>query len=705
MSLVLTEVMLAVVEIVGAAPVPGLGIDRRLLPYPVQAAGENQLARSRSDSLADFMARNLSGVNVNEVSGSLYQNDISYRGFRASPVLGTAQGMSVYLDGVRVNEPFGDVINWDMVPEAAIGNVLLVPGSNPMYGLNTLGGALALTTRSGLEQQGLEAELSAGSAGRRRFDVSHGARQASGWHSFVAATLFDDAGWRDHSAGRIGNLFAKAGHSGARGDWHVSLLAGRSTLRGNGLLPDSLYQQDRRAVFTFPDLTRNRLVQGTFHGRHRFDGDTELAGVAYARSSRRATVNGDVGDADGEGEFNTTSTRQHSHGASTNLSLHRRAHRIDLGVTVDRSEVAFAQFEQAGILTPERGVVPDPRARIAPASSVAGSSRAFGLYAADTWTVAPAMHVTASARYNHARVNNTLTSARGPQPAESFSYARLNPSIGFVREYSAGPDLFANLARNNRVPTVIELGCADPEQPCQLPVGLQSDPYLKQVVASTAEAGLRWQHGVLSLYRTVNRDDILFLSSGRTRLGYFSNFGRTRHQGLDASHTVVAGALAFRASYSFLQAEYDADGDLFTGVRTVRIAKGSRIAGLPKHTVKLSADWKLSRTLALGADAQAMSSLGTQGNEDGLLADPEAGEAPHTADLRVRGYGLVNLRASWKPVAGWELHGRVNNVLNRRHETFGAVSPNPLSADSASNVRFVAPGAPRSVTLGARYRF
>ncbi len=702
MSLALSALTLAVVEIVGAAPAPGLGIDRLLLPYPVQTVSESALSRSRSDSLADYMARNLTGVNVNEVSGSLYQNDIRYRGFRASPVLGTAQGLSVYLDGVRVNEPFGDVINWDMVPEAAIGSVLLVPGSNPVYGLNTLGGTLALTTRSGLEQQGLEGELSAGSAGRRRLDLSHGARSQGGWHTLLAATAFDDAGWRDHSDGRMGNLFAKLGRAGPDSDWQLSLLAGRSTLRGNGLLPDSLYLQDRRAVFTFPDITRNRLAQATLQGRNRIDSDTELAGLGYIRHSRRDTVNGDVGDAPGEGEFNTTATRQRSQGASTNLSLRRGTHRIELGATLDRSTVSFAQFEQDAFLAADRAIVPDAGQATEPLSSVTGSSRAAGLYATDTWTVWPGIHVTAAARYHHAQVDNTLTNQLKVQPAEQFAYTRLNPSLGVVHEGAAGLGWFANLSQNNRVPTVIELGCANPAQPCQLPVGLQSDPYLKQVVAVTAEAGVRTAHGVLTVYRTVNRDDILFLSSGRTRLGYFTNFDRTRHQGIDASYTRTMGSLTLRTSYSFLQALYDAPGTLFTGARTVQVQAGSRIAGLPTHTLKLSADWKLSNALTLGADAQALSSLVTQGNEDGLRTDGADAEA---ADMRVRGYALLNLRASWKPGAKWEAFVRVNNVLNRRYETFGAVSPDRLAADPDANVRFVAPGAPRSLTFGARYRY
>ncbi|MES2019380.1 MAG: TonB-dependent receptor [Pseudomonadota bacterium] len=666
---------MASVEVVAAAPLAGLGIDRKLLPYVLQWASGEQIARG--DNLTDFMARNLTGVNVNEIAGSPFQNDITYRGFRASPVLGAAQGISVFLDGVRVNEPFGDVVNWDMLPEAAISNVLLVPGSNPVYGLNTLGGALALATKSGVGDPGLEAQLSTGSGGRKRVDLAYGASSAERWHSFLGATLFDEDGWRAHSQGQLANVFIKFG----RDAWSVSLLGARSRLRGNGLLPDAMYRQDRRSIYTFPDQTRNRLLQMAFNARLRIDDATVLTALAYARHSRRDTISGDVED-EGEGVLNTTSTRQSSQGASVLLSARRRVHQFDIGATFDRSSVTYAQFSQAGELTPQREVVAD--GENAPGAAVTGRARAFGLFAADTWTLAPGTHLTASARINAAQVTNTIRL----HARESFTYTGVYPSLGIVRGA-----LFANLAQGNRVPTVIELGCADPQQPCQLPVGLQSDPYLKQVVARTVEAGVRGRRMSLSLYRTVNRDDILFLSAGTSHQGYFANFGRTRHQGVDASANVKRGSLALRASYSYLDAVYDTDGVLFSGARNVPIRRGTRIAGLPAHTLKLGADWQVTSNFKLGSDAQITSSMSTQGNEDELIAH-----------WRVGGHALLNLRASWEPAPRWELYARVNNLSDRRYESFGAVARNQFAAD-ASNARFVAPGAPRSVAFGLRYRY
>jgi outer membrane receptor protein involved in Fe transport len=747
-----TPAVVATVEIVGFAPLHGLGVDRDLLPYPVQVASDRTIRKAGGENLGEFMARSLSGVNVNETSGSPFQNDISFRGFRASPVLGAAQGISVYLDGVRVNEPFGDVVNWDMVPEAAIGGLLLVPGANPLYGLNTLGGALALSTKSGLSHPGIEAELSVTDSGRRRADFAHGMRGPGGWHSFIGATLFDDAGWRDHSEGRLANVLLKVGRSHGATDWSASLLGGRSRLLGNGLLPELLYRDSRRAAYTYPDTTRNRLVQGTLNLTHRFGRDSELSAIAYARDSRRDTVNGDISedyddyvadcaagfDLEGAardpsacgltreqgaalhpGVLSTTSTRQGSHGVSAAFSTKRGAHRLDAGITFDQSDVSYAQFEQAAFITAGREVVGDPAEERAPGSSVIGSSRAAGVYVAGSWALSPAAQLTASARYNRARVDNTLTSDRGPQPAESFTYTRLNPSLGITHLLGAGATAFANIAQGNRVPTVIELGCADPDNPCRLPVGLQSDPYLRQVVARTLEAGVRGRlpggSYSVSLHRTVNRDDILFLSSGPSRQGYFSNFARTRHQGIDATLVRQFGRLGVRVAYNYLEAVYDADGELFTGARNVQVRRGMRIAGLPRHSGRLALDWKASPELSFGADLQGVSSLVTQGNEDGLIQDAEPGQEPERGDWRVRGHALVSLRASYRLAADWELFARVSNVFDRRYETFGAVAPDLFPHgrqlkphEGAVDVvpsRFLAPGAPRTLVAGARYNF
>ncbi len=729
----------ATVEVIGTSPLPGQGVDRNLLPYATQTVRRDRLDEAQADNLIDYMGRRLPGVQINDVQGSPFQGDLTYRGFRASPMLGAAQGLSVYVDGVRVNEPFGDVVNWDLIPEFAVNSLTLVPGANPAFGLNSLGGALSLTTHTGLTAPGLRGEFSFGSFGRKRADLSYGTSSEDGWHSYVAGTVFDENGWRDHSEGRLGNLLAKVGHSDGDTEWDLALQLGRSRLVGNGLVPaytlqevdgavtrvPDLYAGRRETVYTYPDRTTNRLAQLGLNVRHQIDATTELAALAYVRHTRRDTINGDQADAptaDANASFNTTHTRQRGVGAALSLSGKTGAHQWQLGSSLDASRTRFSETEQEALFTADRGVVAgDEAAELG--ARVSGRSLALGVYGTDTWQVAPRTHVTGTLRYNHARVSNQLTSRDDDtgdvteRPNEKFRYNSLNPALGVAHRLEAGPTLFANVARNNRVPTVIELGCADPNEPCRLPAGLQADPYLKQVISRTVEVGMRWPLSrALQLsaaaYRTVNHDDILFRSvSAVSQRGFFQNFERTRHQGVDLELQGREGAFSWSLGYSYLQATYEASGLLRQGDRNIEVTPGTRIAGLPKSTLKLGADWRVAPGWSVGGDVQAVSRRGTAGNEDGRIEDGE----DTRADLSLPGHAVVNLRASWRPEAlpqqrGWEFYAKVNNVFDRKYESFAALAGTAFSAagnytGEEREAVFVAPGAPRSFFMGARYRF
>ncbi len=723
------------VEVVGTSPLPGIGIEEDKLPYDVQSVNAETLNRSQTMNLTDFMSRNLSGVNINEVQGSPFQADITYRGFRLSGLLGSAQGLSVYLDGVRVNEPFGDVVNWDMIPEAAINNVTLIPGSNPVYGLNTLGGALAFTTKSGLTAPGTEVKLQAGSFGRLRADLNYGRKSEDGYHSFVSATGFREDGWRDSSSGELGNVFAKVGRQQSDSNWDLSLLAGRSSLLGNGLLPSTsygedgtdapapgMYEKNRRWVYTHPDRTRNELQMLNFNLQRILDGETELAANAYVRRSTRKSVNGDFEIDDAEAVMNYTNTSQTSYGTSVNLTKLLERHQITSGVSADFATMKYGA-QQAGdcALTGSRGVSSDCDVPAEPDAGVRGRSYAIGVYGSDTWTLNERTFITGAARFNHANVRNTITSYPGgvDQPTESFNYNSLNPSLGI--SYKAAPQvtLFGNVGQSNRVPTVIELGCADPADPCRLPTGLQADPYLKQVIARTIEFGTRWRSGdtelTASFYRSDNKDDILFTpvvdtdTGGVTGYGYFRNFSKTRRQGLDLSARVNHGPLTMQASYNYLDATYQSDGLLFGGEREITIKRGTRIAGLPEHTLRLSADWRSTEKLSVGGTVLMTSSLVTQGNEDGKIIGDE------TVDAKVKGYALLNLHANYAAQKGLDYFARVNNVFDTRFETYGMIGMSAFDSagsrivmnagDEGTVNRFVAPGAPRNFMVGVRYRF
>ena len=723
----------AQVEVIGTSPMAGLGVDRNLLPYASQTVRRSALDRAQGDNMTDFLARRLPGMQVNDIQGSPFQADLTYRGYRASGLLGASQGLSVYLDGVRINEPFGDVVNWDMVPEFALQSLTVLPGANPSFGLNTLGGAIVLETVDGRSAEGLRAELGFGSHGRKRAEVGLGQRHADGWHSYVGGTVFDEKGWRDHSPGQQALVMARIGRSQGATDWSVGLLGGNATLVGNGLLPSvtiddgdttpDLYSTSRSAVFSHPDRTKNRLAQATLNFSQQLAAGGRLQALVYARNSQRDTVNGDGAEdfdplePDINAALNTTATRQNAWGLALSLAQRSGAHQWQMGASLDASRVRYQQLEQEGRFDATRGVLAgdeDPEL----SASVTGRSLHLGLYATDTWQLAPGTHLTTTLRANRSRVSNTLTTVDDDtgvleaKPKESFTYTSLNPAIGLTQQLSPALSLFANLARNTRVPTVIELGCADPDEPCRLPAGLQSDPYLKQVRATSLEAGLRWRpapgHRLeAAFFRTDNRDDIVFGSVSTTsQLGYFQNFKRTRHQGLDASWQAQVGPVSLTTAYSHLQATYQADGVLRMGERNVTITPGTRMAGLPRHSAKLGADWQLGAGLSVGADVQVVSSRGVQGNEDGLLEDG----ATEQHRLRIPGHSLLHLRLQWQATPAVTVVARVQNALNQRYETYGALAETVFDAQgqftgNEEDALFVAPGAPRSLWVGLRLKF
>src|SRR5258705_13489253 len=150
------------IVVIAATPLPGTDLDIDRIAAPVQAAAGARIEASNALDVSGFLQRFFGSVHVNDIQGNPFQPDINYRGFTASPLLGTPQGLSVYMDGVRLNQPFGDVVSWDVIPRAAISRITLMPGSNPLFGLNTLGGALSVQTKDGLGKPGPALQLSGG---------------------------------------------------------------------------------------------------------------------------------------------------------------------------------------------------------------------------------------------------------------------------------------------------------------------------------------------------------------------------------------------------------------------------------------------------------------------------------------------------------------------------------------------------------------
>ncbi len=394
------------IEVVTATPLPGAEMAVDQVPAPVQIATARDIDASGALDLSDFMKQRLDGVHINENQENPFQPDVNYRGYTASPLLGTPEGISVYLDGVRQNQPFGDIVAWDLIPKIAIAEVALVPGSNPLFGLNTLGGAISVQTKDGLSEPGTTLQVSGGSFGRRAGEFEHGGSNRKGLDWYVAGNWFREDGWRQDSPSEVRQGFGKLGWRRGKTALGLSFGYADNWLTGNGLQDFRFLQQNYAGVYSIPDITWNRSPSLNLTLRRDVTSNFTVSGNAYFRYIRADTTNGDINSnsfdqsiynlssadinalkAAGYSGFPTTGNsttepfpswrciaqalekadpsdrcdgiitdtydKQHNFGASGQAAWNRGRNRLIVGAAWDHSDMSFQQGSQFGYLNPD----------------------------------------------------------------------------------------------------------------------------------------------------------------------------------------------------------------------------------------------------------------------------------------------------------------------------------------------------------------
>lgn len=740
------------VEVIGTSPVPGLDRPIDEIPSNAQSIRRDALRDTGSAGLPELLGSQLQSVNVNEIQGNPYQADVNYRGFTASPLLGTPQGLSVYQDGVRINEPFGDSVNWDLIPRNAISSIDLVPGSNPLFGLNTLGGALAIRTKDGFSNAGTGIEGYAGSFGRSAVTAEHGGNNGElGW--YFTTTRFEENGWRDHSPSDLNQYFGKISHRSSKHELDLSVTHAKSDLIGNGLTPQSFYDDRRASIFTRPDNSQNRMTMVALNGASWLDDIHKLSGTVYVRQNHTRTLNGDANDDfegsvnDGDcdpadftdpadiaectanqgagannetGIFNRTKTRQRGHGFSLQYAGITDEHQFALGTTYDRSRSTFSQTEQEGILDSTRSVVATEDEELD--VSIRGSTRSWGVFGTSTWKVTPDAAISLSARYNHSTVKTVDRLDPSSSLNSDYSYSKVNPGLGATYMLTPAVTLYGTIQQGNRAPSPIELGCSDPNEACKLPNAMQADPPLKQVVTRSIEVGMRGKTEQIrwnaAMFGSNNQDDILFVSASAANpgLGYFTNFGKTRRLGLELGASADYGRFGWNARYTYLRATFESGACIVSEANStaetdarctedgeIRVNPGDKIPGLPEHALKFGLNWRALDWLTLGSDVAAYTGVYVRGNENN----------EHDGAGKTAGFTVVNLTANASLGGGWSLFARVNNLFDKRYFTAGQLAENVFNpngtfrtnSDDWTDETFFAPGAPRAGWIGVRYRF
>ena len=723
---------------VAATPLGGLELPVERIPGNVQSATSKEIERMSTAGLAQFLDRRLGSVFVNEAQANLLQPDVQFRGFLASPLLGQPQGIAVYQDGVRINDAFGDIVNWALVPEPAIASIDLIPGSNAVFGLNALGGALSIHTKNGFTAPGINGELLAGANNRKVAEVQAGGTIDDRLSYYIGARYLTDDGWRKHSPTDAMQLFGDVGWRDAASELHLNVTWVDTDLIGNGPAPVQLLDIDRKAIYTHPDRTENSLVFVTLRGSHRFASEHELQGVMYVRRSDIDTVNGDESIFEAcdespallceEGEddlaldehgepipfspavdgamLNRSATQQETYGASVQYgmttSLAGRENRLIVGATVERGNVHFRSGSELAHFDAERGAV---AAGVRVADTFVGldtRTENWSAFFTDTFALTSQLDLTLSGRYNDTRVE--LQDRIGTALTGEHAFERFNTAAGLTYRVDSGLRFYANYSESNRTPSPVELTCADPEDPCALPNAFLSDPPLEQVVATTIELGaagvwrrVRWHAG---LFRITNDEDILFISAGAlTNTGFFDNVGQTRRQGIEIS---LSGAflnerLRWFAHYTRLDAEFretfrvSSPHSPATLDGEVEVLRGSRIPGTPEQQFKAGATLHVTSALDVSIDVLHQTNQFLRGDE-GNLTPP------------LPGFTTVNLGGEWRITPHVSLFAQIDNVFDTDYESFGLFGDaSEVLGEEFDDPRFVSPGAPRSAWVGVRW--
>jgi len=755
------------IVVIGNAPLPGLGLPMNQVPANVQTADSQDMQRQQTLNLADYLNNNFSGVSVSESADNPFQLDINYHGFTASPLLGTPEGMSVYVDGARVNESFGDTVNWDLIPEAAISTVTLMSGSNPVFGLNTLGGALSVQTKSGHDNPGTALEASGGSFGRRSFQAETGG-EAGHFDYFLTGNYFDETGWRDLSPTKVYQGFAKVGWQNDKTDIDLSYTYADTILLGNGAVPLSMLDFRRAASYT-PDFTHNLLNFGNLTGTQFITDHLLLSGNVYYRRLITGNDNGSINDNYLSGNYpgppidcsappasraamafcsngldEVSRLLQRTAGFGVQLTDSQDVfgwkNQAILGADYDDSQDTFTQAFQFGELARDRTLIYD----VNPVNNetviaLSGSNKIFGAYLTDTLSPSKRLHLTASVRYNRntEKLNgysvdtDTGDFGAGFDAARpllgNHTFSRINPALGFTITPSDDLTFYANYNEASRAPTVIELGCSDPAAPCGLPNDFASDPALKQVVARTVELGLRgnrpgqrltWS---VDVFRTLNSNDIQFIAAS-TNQGFFDNVGSTRRQGFDLALGGKQGALHWHLTYSYVDAtfqssfEVNADSNSSADAAgNILVRPGDRIPLIPRHSGRLVLDYEVNESLNIGGNLIVASGAFLHGDENNAnQAGGTNGEGAFVAGTGwLPGYAVFNVQGTYHVTKNAEVFARIVNVANREYATGGFLTSNSFNPNGTfrfdpaawTNENALSPAAPRAIWAGVRFRW
>lgn len=757
------------IVVIGTTPLPGLTIPAQEVPANVQGAQADDLQQVHGQAFTDLLRDDFQGVSMTQSQGNPWQGTLMFHGYTLSPLPGSPSGLSVYVDGVRQNESFAETMDWEAIPDFAIRNVTLIPGSNPLYGLNTLGGALVLSSKSGFSDPGVSVDVSGGSWGRIQADAELGMHgKAFGFYAGAGSDY--ETGWRDYSSSRVQQVFL-------RGDWRpddatdiaLSYTGAHARLYGTQTIPVE-WADTPKIAFTWPDAFVDNLSQFNLSGTRGFGGGWSLQANAYLRLSQLRTFNSNTNDysacnparagdcpaysangpfdPDSVGEYyfaglmppysphDPAATINNVPGSNIEGNVHTRGYggsiqavdaghigrlenQFTVGVSLDAGSSRFDQSGQPAFFPLDAALRGDSVGLLPfaqdPMTNAGTNVRNLGVYFLDVLALGKTVHVTGGGRFDHSTIVISDLSGNAPGINGRSTYHRFNPSLGLTWAITPVFGAYVNYDEGMRTPTPIELECANPDAPCALPNDFTGDPPLMPVIAHTASAGLHGTfaggrvHWNVSPYYSRVSNDILTVFTGGSSQGYFANVPKTVRKGVDVGIGGQLGRLEWQANASLVDATYGAPFE--------EQSADNSSAG-PDGVIRVMPGDRLPgvprRVFTVAAEYRFTSKWSFGGNMRAYSGQYATGDENNRNDHgAVPGYAVLDLDLHYRPTTRLELFAEIDNVFDRRYFDSGQLSDNAFDTPGrlidttgpGTPTLFVAPGAPRGGFVGLRYDF
>jgi iron complex outermembrane recepter protein len=682
-------------EIVVVGRLPQSRLPPSSVPAPVQVIVGEALQSAGPPSLPDSLAGQVPGLTLADEQGNSYQPDLSLRGFQATSVTGVPQGVSVFLDGVRINEPTAEEINFDLLPTEDIERVEVVPGPSVLFGRNTLAGALNLITRRGQDGGAAFAEVAGGSAGFQKYRARLSGRKGP-VDLYLSGGETREDGWRQASQARLSKGFGKLGFRANGTDLSLSYQYVNNRIAQAGSLPASELARDRTANYTGGDFFAPRLNQLVLNVRRDVGDNVTLSANGFGRLLHVEQFNVNL-IAEDSRLFSRTASAGGTLQVDRRATLFGRWNLFTAGFEYSHSDVEVRVFDEHDLET-----------------KVRDRQDTLAVYLQDTFRLASSalregdeLILTAAARWDwiRHRIGDESPVRPGREDASGVhAFRRLDPLVGLNYNLSRDHGFYVSWSQGFRAPALLELTCAGPAAICPgLQAGTAPDPPLNPVRAINYELGLRtrpvrWLSAHVSAYRTDVFDDIFSISPAGTSGVFFQNIGKTRRQGLEARvRGKPAGWLDAALTYALTEAWFEEEMVLATprptsdcsgASCTERVRAGSEFPLVPRHRAHAGLDFHPYDWLLLSVSGAFVGAQWLRGDEE---------NAAPKLDGRFSLEGGVRVS-----VGGFVAFARFTNLLGASYSTFGTFAPN-AKLPGAPVEPFLTPGRPFQLFAGVGY--